>query len=62
MVRAAFNGSPATVKTPKGAVNLGEALGLLKGAWGAMIHHGDEEGRKLGLILQVQIRAQPVPI
>jgi hypothetical protein len=48
MVRVAFSGSLATVKTPKGAVDLGEALGQLKWAWGAMIRHGDEEGRKLG--------------
>jgi hypothetical protein len=51
MVRAAFSGSPMTVKKPEGAMDLRVALGLLKGARGGMIHHGDEEGRKLGFDL-----------
>jgi hypothetical protein len=32
-------------------MDLRVALGLLKGARGGMIHHGDEEGRKLGFDL-----------
>jgi hypothetical protein len=36
---------------PKGALDLGEALGLLKGAWHAMIPHDDEKGWKLGFDL-----------
>jgi hypothetical protein len=51
MVRAAFSGSTATVKTPNEAVDLGDALGLLKGAQGAMICHGNEEGQKIGFDL-----------
>jgi hypothetical protein len=50
-VRAAFSGSLALVKAPKWVVDHGEALRLLKGARGAMICHGDEEGWKLGFDL-----------
>jgi hypothetical protein len=50
-VRAAFSGSPTMMKTPKGVLDLGEALGLLNGAQGAMIHHNDEKGWKLGFDL-----------
>jgi hypothetical protein len=37
------------VEDTNGAVDLGEALGLLKGAMGTMIQCGDEERRELGL-------------
>jgi hypothetical protein len=46
-VRAAYGGSPMTMKIPTGAMDLGEALGLLKGARGAMIWHGNEEVQML---------------
>jgi hypothetical protein len=47
-VRAASSGSPAMMKAPTGAVVLGEALGAVGLARGALFWRGGDLGCKLG--------------